>query len=128
MNVFMVNSQKQIKVMQSGYAITIHVGSNMLMKCSKTDSEYFNHKAYSMLDKVKEMEDKCKRADSVSLTMDIKYVDLGPIGVTAWDQNEHTKFVNEHEWPGLASKLSQREQLHQVKHEHQTCHHLISLQ
>jgi hypothetical protein len=103
----MADAQKQIKVMQSGYAVPIRVGSNMLIKCSKTECEYFNRNVYSMLDKVKEMEDKYKLADPTSLTTDPMYSDLGPIRVIAWAQKEHTKFVTEHEWPGLASTLPQ---------------------
>jgi hypothetical protein len=51
---FMVDAQEQIKVMQSGHALPIRIGSTLLMKCSKIESEHFNRKAYNMLDKVKE--------------------------------------------------------------------------
>jgi hypothetical protein len=37
--------------------------------------------------------------------LDTKYADLGPICIIAWAQKEITKFVTEHEWTGLASKL-----------------------
>jgi hypothetical protein len=75
------------------------------MKCTKTECEYFNRKVFDRLDKVKEMEDKCKLADPASLTNDPGYHEYGPIGVIAWAQNIHSKFVADHKWPGLASKL-----------------------
>jgi hypothetical protein len=34
---FCSDAQKQIKVMQSGYALPIRVGSKLLMKCTKTE-------------------------------------------------------------------------------------------
>jgi hypothetical protein len=56
---FTANAQKQVKVMQSGYALPIRVGSKMLMKVVKLECEYFNWNIFSILDDVKEMEDNC---------------------------------------------------------------------
>jgi hypothetical protein len=70
---FCSDAQKQIKVMQSGYALPIRVGSKLLMKCTKTECEYFNRKVFDRLDKVKDMEDKCKLADPASITNDPGY-------------------------------------------------------
>jgi hypothetical protein len=106
---FCSDAQKQIKVMQSGYALPIRVGSKLLMKWTKTECEYFNRKLFDRLDKVKDMEDKYKLADPASITNDIGYHDYGPIGVIAWAQKIHSKFLADHEWPGLASKLSHLE-------------------
>jgi hypothetical protein len=36
----------------------------------------------------------------------------GPIGMIAWPQKAHTKFVTQHEWPGLATKLPQSNNVH----------------
>jgi hypothetical protein len=58
---FCSDSQTQIKVMQSGYAPPIRVGSKLLMKCTKTECEYFNRKVFDLLDKVKDMEYKYKQ-------------------------------------------------------------------
>jgi hypothetical protein len=106
---FCSDAQKQIKVMQSGYALPIQVGSKLLMKCTKTECEYFNRKVFDCLDKVKDMEDKYKLAHPASITNDVGYHDYGPIGVIAWAQKIHSKFLDDHEWPGLASKLSHLE-------------------
>jgi DNA-directed RNA polymerase subunit M/transcription elongation factor TFIIS len=106
---FCSDAQRQIKVMQSGYALPILVGSKLLMKCTKTECEYFNRKVFDRLDKVKDMEDKSKLADPASITNDPGYHEYGPIGVIAWAQKIHSKFLADHEWPGLASKLSHLE-------------------
>jgi hypothetical protein len=81
----------------------------MLMKCTKTECEYFNQKVFDRLDKVKDMEDKYKLVDPASITNDPGYHEYGPIGVIAWAQKIHSKFLADHEWPGLASKLSHLE-------------------
>jgi hypothetical protein len=91
--------------MQIGYALPIRVGSKLLMKCTKTECEYFNRKLFDRLDKVKEIEDKYKLADPASLTNDPGYHEYSPIGVIAWAQNIHSRFVADHEWPGHSSKL-----------------------
>jgi hypothetical protein len=106
---FYSDDQKQIKVMQSGYALPIRVGSKLLMKCTKTECEYFNWKVFDHLDKVKDMEYKYKIADPAPLTNDPGYHAYGPLGVIAWSQQIHSKFLADHEWPGLASNLSHLE-------------------
>jgi hypothetical protein len=95
--------------MQSGYALPILVGSKLLMKCTKTECEYFNLKVFDSLDKVKDMEDNYKLSYHVSITNDAGYHEYGPIGVIAWAKKIHSKFFADHEWPGLASKLSHLE-------------------
>jgi hypothetical protein len=79
------------------------------MKCKKTECEYFNRKVSDRLGKVKDMEDKYKLSDPASITNDPGCHEYGPIGVIAWAQTIHSKFLADHEWPGLASKLSHLE-------------------
>jgi hypothetical protein len=79
------------------------------MKCTNTECEYFNRKVCDRLDKVKDMEDKYKLADLASITNDAGYHEYGPIVVIAWAQKIHSKFLADHEWSGLASKLSHLE-------------------
>jgi hypothetical protein len=81
---FMDIAQKYVKVMQSGYALPIRMGSKLLMKCTKTECEFFNRKAYAYLDLVKTMEDGFKLSDPKSMTNHRDYSTLGPIGVIAW--------------------------------------------
>jgi hypothetical protein len=73
------------------------------------ECEYFNRKVCDRLDKVKYMEDKYKLSYPASITNDVGYHDYGPIDVIAWAQKIHSKLLADHEWPGLASKLSHLE-------------------
>jgi hypothetical protein len=98
--------------MQRGYALPIRVGSKLLMKCTKTECEYFNRKVFDRLDKVKDMEDRYKLSDPASVKNNVGYHDYGPIGVIAWAQKIHSKFLSDHKWPGIASKLSHLESAH----------------
>jgi hypothetical protein len=95
----MATAQKYVKVMQIGYALPIRTGSKLLMKCTKTEYEFFNRKAYDYMDLVKTMEDGFKLSDPKSMTKHRDYSTLGPIGVIAWVQKEHSKFIRDHEWP-----------------------------
>jgi hypothetical protein len=103
------DTQNQIKVMQSGYVLPIRIGSKLLMKCTKTECEYFNRKVFDRLEKVKDMEDKYNLAYPASITNDPGYHEYGPIGVITWEKKIHSKFLADHKWPGLASKLSHLE-------------------
>jgi hypothetical protein len=94
---FMATAQKYVKV--------IRMGSKLLMKCTKTECKFFNRKAYDYLDLVKTMEDGFKLSNPKSMTNHREYSTLGPIGVIAWVQKQHSKFIRYHEWPALASKL-----------------------
>jgi hypothetical protein len=94
---FVATAQKYVKIMQGGYALPIRVGSKLLMKCTKTECEFFNRKAFDFLDRVKGMEDGYKLADPASMPHNIVYTTLGPIGIIAWVQRDHTKFVRDHE-------------------------------
>jgi hypothetical protein len=104
---FVATAQKYVKIMQGGYALPIRVGSKLLMKCTKTECEFFNRKAFDFLDRVKGMEDGYKLSDPASMTQHTDYTTLGPIGIIAWVQREHAKFVRDHEWPSLTTTLPQ---------------------
>jgi hypothetical protein len=51
------------------------------------------------------MEGPYKLADPKLITQDNEYATLGPIGMVASAQKEHTQLVTDHEWPALAAKL-----------------------
>jgi hypothetical protein len=104
---FMASAQKYVKFMQSGYALLIQTGSKLLMKCTNTDCEFFNRKAYNYLNLVKTMEDGFKLSDPKSMMSHWEYSALGAIGVIDWVQKDHSKFIRHQEWPALASKLSE---------------------
>jgi hypothetical protein len=101
-------AQKYIKVLQSGYAPPFRTGSKLLKKLTVSSYEEFNRKEFSQLNLVKQMEGAYKLVDPKLITQDAEYATLGPIGIVAWAQKEHTQLVTNHEWPALASKLPER--------------------
>jgi hypothetical protein len=100
-------AQKQFKVLQSGYAPIFRSGSKLLLKFCNTECEQFHQKIYAKLDLVKAFENKFKLADPKSITIAAGYCTLGPIALLAWLQQEHIELVTDHEWPALATKLPQ---------------------
>jgi hypothetical protein len=123
---FVAKAQKYDKIMQGGYALPIRVGSKLLMKCTKTECEFFNRKAFDFLDRVKGMEDGYKLSDPASMTHHTAYTTLGPIGIITWVQREHAMFVRDSEWPALTTTLPQGNNATVVDHNYRTimtCYH-----
>ena len=104
---FAADAQKQLKIMNGGYAMPIHTGSGILKKLTKTSSEFFNRKIFSLLDLVKTMEHEYKLVDPKTLASDKDYVTLGPLGIIATLQAAHGALLTEHDWPAIASTLPQ---------------------
>jgi hypothetical protein len=100
---FVVTAHKYVNIMQGGYAFPMRVGSKLLMKCTKTECEFFNRKAFDFLDRVKRMEYGYKLSDPTSMTQHTAYTTLGPIGIITWVQREHAKFVRNQECPAVKS-------------------------
>ena len=65
--------------MQGNYALPLNTGSKLFGKLTKTSSEYFNRKMFAVLDEVKQMEQRYKRLDPKSMTLDPQYT-WGPLG------------------------------------------------
>jgi hypothetical protein len=99
------DAQKQVKVLQSGYAPHYRTGSKLLSKFTKSSCEEFNRKAFAKLDLVKKMESGYKLSYPKLITNDPEYQELGPIGIVFWVQREHSKLVTDHKWAALAAKL-----------------------
>jgi hypothetical protein len=85
----------------------INTGSNILKKLTRTSSEYFNRKIYTMLDSVKTMEQEYKLSDPRTMTLDPTYNTNGPPGIIANLQAAHGALLTEHDWPALAAYLPQ---------------------
>jgi len=51
-------AQHLVKIMQSGYALSISTGSMLLNKFASTSGEFFNHSVHNLQDKVRRMEQK----------------------------------------------------------------------
>jgi hypothetical protein len=102
---FVAKVQKQVKIVQTGYALPICTGSKYLSKLTSTSCERMNWKVYAMFDDVKDMENRYKLSDPRAITRDKEYARLGPIGLIAWSQKLHATFVADHDWSALATKL-----------------------
>jgi hypothetical protein len=104
---FPAEAQKQLKIMNGGYAMPIHTGSEMLKNLTKTSSEFFNRKIFALLDLVKTMEHEYKLVDPKTLSSDNDCSTLGLLGIVATLQAAHEALLTEHDWPALASVLPQ---------------------
>ena len=95
---------RQVKIIQSGWAIPFDTGSSILHKVTHTECEYFNRTMYSLLDKVSEMEDSCGEAGNPKeLTSHIDYSKLGPIGICNSMQNTYGTLIKKGKWPATSS-------------------------
>ena len=110
-------AQRLIKIMLGDYALPVNTGSRLLNKVTKTSSEYFNRKMFTLLDTVKEMEHMYKLSDPRALTRDANYVRLGPLGIIATLQEAYGTLMSEHDWPALATKLPQSNNATKIKGE-----------
>jgi hypothetical protein len=97
--------QKQVKVIQTEYALLIRTGSKYLSKLTSTSCERMHRKVYALFDDVKDVEDHYKLSDPRAITLDKSYSTLGSIGLIAWSQKLHATFVADHDWPALATKF-----------------------
>ena len=94
-----------LKIMQGGYALSVHTGSRLLMKVTKTSSEEFNRKVFALLDPVKEMEYKYKVLDPKAMKADPDYKTYGPVALISTLQQAYGRLIASHDWPALALKL-----------------------
>jgi hypothetical protein len=80
---FATAAQKMVKIIQGDYALPVQTGSKITKKLTKTSSELFNRKMFSLLDNVKTMELRYTLSDPRTLSNDPKYGTLAPLGVIA---------------------------------------------
>ena len=105
-NEFSTSVLRQVKIVQSGWAIPFDTGSSILHKVTGTESEYFNRTMFTLLDKVSEMEDSCGEAGNPKLLMSHKdYPSFGPIGICAFMQNTYGTLVKKGKWPALTTTI-----------------------
>jgi hypothetical protein len=95
------------KIMQGGYALPINIGSQLLIKVSKTSCEEFNRKIFALLDLVKTLEYKYKVLDPLKLTKDAEYATLGLIAIISTLQQTYGRLISTQDWPALANQLPQ---------------------
>ena len=95
-----------VKIMQTGYSLRVSLGSELLEKVTKTESEFFNRKVFGHLETTLTMEDEHGRLrDPKLLEMHDDYPIFGPVGVCAFLQKEYGTLVKRHAWPALVPKV-----------------------
>ena len=88
---YATEAQRLIRIMMAGYALPYNTGSDLLMKVTKTESDYFNRTMFNLLDKVRDMEDKVGASrDPHTLTLDSDYGTHGPIALCGKLQDEYS--------------------------------------
>lgn len=98
-------AQRLIKILQGDYVLPRQLGSAILEKFSKTSSEYFNRKVFSLLDQAKIMGRKYKLTNPRFIQADPLYSTLGPLAIVATLQQEHSTMLEDLGWPALDLKL-----------------------
>ena len=88
--VLSINKLKFIKMMNTGYAMDIKIGSSLLKKLNATSSSYININMHNELSKVKKMEMKYELKDPKLLKADPDYPTLGHIGLSGFIQEEYS--------------------------------------
>ena len=94
-------AQRFVEIIQSGYALPASTGSMLLNKFASTSSELFNCSVHNLQDKVNRMEQKYKLTDPNDILKDPEYHLLGPLGIIAFLQKEHSDLLAEKQWPIL---------------------------
>jgi hypothetical protein len=87
------------------------MGSQLLVKVSKTSCEEFNRKIFALLDLVKALEYKYQVLDPLRLTKDPNYATLGPIAILATLQHSYGQLIATHDWPAVTYHLPQSNNL-----------------
>ena len=101
----MTEALRIIHILSGSYTLPINLGSKLLKKVTNTSSEFFNRKMYVLLDKARTLETKYHLLDPVSMGNDPNYTKYGPYALCAALQDEHGKLIADSDWPALALKL-----------------------
>ena len=84
---------KCIKILNTGYAMDIKIGSSLLKKVDTTSSSYFNRNIHNELNKVKKMEMKYVLKDPKLLKADPDYPVFGPTCLCGFIQEEYVYYL-----------------------------------
>ena len=105
---FATEAQRLIKIMSTGYALPYKIGSALLSKVEKTESNYFNQQIFRYQSQVKLMERAIgPLVDPKSIVRHSDYPTYGPLGLCALIQEEYGELKRSNEWPALSSSLPQ---------------------
>ena len=94
-----------IHILSGSYALPLNLGTTLIKKVTKTSSEFFNRKMFTLLDAARTLENKYRLLDPATMGKDNDYTSYGPYAVCTVLQEEHGKLIADSDWPALAVKL-----------------------
>ena len=94
-----------LHILAGSYALPLNLGSKLLKKVTSTSSEFFNRKMYVLLDAAWTLETRYRLLDPRTMGDDPDYTKYGPYAICASLQEEHGKLIADSDWPALANKL-----------------------
>ena len=93
---------KFIKVVDGAYALPPSLlGTQHLLKTSKTSIDIFNHNVLNKCNRVDEMETRYYLKDPTLMKADPTYSDFGPIAICRFLQDEYSKLLKNDYWSAL---------------------------
>ena len=104
---FTSDAQRMIKIMQGAYSMPVNTGSQLITKVTKTSSELFNRKMWTLLDEVMTLEMKYELSDHKLFVKDSGYAKYGPLGIIATMQATHGMLLSQQRWPALTDTIPQ---------------------
>ena len=104
---FASEAQRLIKIMQSAYSMPVNTGSQMIHKVTKTSSELFNRKMWTLLDSAMLLEMEYEMSDHKLFVKDKDYDKYGPLAIVATMQATHGMLLSQHLWPALTATIPQ---------------------
>ena len=108
-----------IKVLSGSYALPVNLGTTLIKKVTKTSSEFFNRKMFTLLDFTRTLETKYRLLDPAMMGQDADYTKYVPYAICAALQDEHGKLITDSDWPALATKLPESNAV-QLQTQHQS--------
>ena len=93
--------------MQAEHYLPEHLSTELLLKCSKTQSEIFNRKVLTQYSTSDELEREYVLKDQSLMRSDSRYEVFGPIGCCGFLQDEYEKVFSQKRWEAITSILPQ---------------------
>ena len=98
---------KYFKIMQAGHYLPEYLSTELLPKCSKTQSEIFNRKVLTQYSTSDKLEHEYAINDQSLMRADSRYDVFGPIRCCGFLQDEYGKLFGQKRWEAVTSILHQ---------------------
>ena len=96
-----------LHILSGSYALPLNLGSKLLKKLTNTSSEFFNRKMHALLDAARTLETRYRLKDPITMGDNPEYTKYGPYAIYTSLQEEHGRLVVDSDWPALANKPSE---------------------